>query len=79
MTRENAPSHKGLDPEEEGVGNIASFYHPKNIKIGLGRIIWTPETYFTAAGWVLPGGRKTADEAEARHAAEYIDRVLRAA
>lgn len=78
MSRGSTPSHGGLDPEDEGIGH-ATLWHPRNIQSGLGRIVWAAESYERAAGWVLPGGRRTADESEARHAAECIDRILRSA
>ena len=59
------------------------YYHPHNIQIGLGRIIWGPETFVDGVhyvpGWVLPGGRRTQSESIARQAAEYINRVTRSA
>jgi hypothetical protein len=80
MSGRKAPSHGGLDPNDEGETNMASFWHPKNIQSGLGRIIWAPGDFIQPDGaWVLPGGRRTTDEGEARRAADFIDNILRSA
>lgn len=59
------------------------FYDNRSIQIGLGRIIWGPETTVEGVlypeGWVLPGGRRTQSGAIARQAAEYINRITRIA
>ena len=43
------------------------FNHPNDIRIGLGRVIWTQD------GWVLPGGKRTTNLENARAVAQNID------
>lgn len=55
----------------------ASFYHPNNIEVGKGRILWAKATTDTSGivhdeGWVLPGGIRTQSNHEARAAAMRI-------
>jgi hypothetical protein len=48
--------------------------HPLNIKIGKGRVLFDAASYASMApAWILPGGRRTTDQLEARAAAEWID------
>jgi hypothetical protein len=61
---------------------IASFYHPKNITSGFGRIVFAKATttlagHYMPEGWVLPGGQRTSDEARAKRCADSIDEVVR--
>lgn len=61
---------------------IASFFHSRNIQSGYGRILYVRSTVtcdgsYLPDGYALPGGRRTASEAEAREAAEFIDRLTR--
>jgi hypothetical protein len=63
---------------------IASFDHPKNIRIGNGRILWAKACTCTAGihhpeGWILPGGERTQDSARAHAAALTIDELSGAA
>lgn len=51
------------------------FDHPRNVHIDAGRIIFDQER----GGWVLPGGRFTRDQGEARHAAATIDLLFKGA
>lgn len=51
------------------------FDHPRNVHIGAGRIIFDQQR----GGWVLPGGRFTRDQGEARHAAATIDLLFKGA
>lgn len=57
------------------------FSSPKNVQIGMGRILWAPEGTFHGvlhpAGWVIPGGRRTNSYSEALLAAQWIDRYIR--
>ena len=54
------------------------FNHYKNIKIGHGRIVYAEaETRGRPAGWVLPGGERTSDYAEACRMAHLIDQITR--
>lgn len=56
------------------------FQHPKNITVGTGRVLYAERGYTRAtggvlqAGWVLPGGQRTDDEARARMVAANIDK-----
>lgn len=52
----------------------------KNVREGLGRIIWGDATRDRdgcpyTPGWVLPGGERTLDERRAHEVALYIDSV----
>lgn len=49
------------------------FFHPKNIRCGEARVIYSAER----AGWVLPGGTRTTDEAYATRVARNMDRLMR--
>ncbi len=51
----------------------AVFFHPKNIRCGEARVIYSTEP----AGWVLPGGTRTTDEAYATRVARNMDRLMR--
>lgn len=53
------------------------FNHPKNITIGVGRIIWAGKCGLIEEGWVLPGGRRTTDFDEALAMAFTIDAFFR--
>ena len=66
------------------------FDDSRNITIGVGRIIYAQETVYDGAhepykgktfaeGWVLPGGRRTTDRAEAEAVAKAIDEFARRA
>lgn len=62
--------------------SAAEFHHPNNMRLGAARILWAQACTLRNGialpeGWVLPGGRRTRDEAAAMAAAEYIDRVSR--
>lgn len=72
-----------MTTELEDTGT-ASFYHRKNIQSGLGRILFAKATtptdgLYRPEGWVMPGGIRTNDAARAKHAAEVIDVLSRAA
>lgn len=63
---------------------IASFDHPKNIRIGQGRILWAASATCTGGlhhpeGWVLPGGGRTINPVAAHAAALAIDEMSRGA
>ena len=56
------------------------FASPLNIQIGRGRILWgeaTTDRLGNAypAGWVLPGGARTAVRAHAEAAAQHINQL----
>ena len=56
----------------------APYTHPKNIYIGMGRILWSDYVIdgngkAHQEGWVLPGGKRTTDEAKARAVAGKIN------
>jgi len=53
--------------------DIASLFHPRNIHFGEARLIYSTEP----AGWVIPGGSRTTDEAFALCVAKNIDRLIR--
>lgn len=60
------------------------FDHPKNIVVGLGRVLWGEHAISTTgeshqAGWVLPGGQRTQDEQHAYLAAAVLDQLSRGA
>jgi hypothetical protein len=65
--------------------HVNPFRHPKNIQVGVGRILWGTACrplngYYcdgvckgaAEAGWVLPGGRRTTNRSEAEAAARWI-------
>jgi hypothetical protein len=57
---------------------IASFYHPRNITVGKGRILWARAATCCSGilhpdGWVLPGGERTQNRNVAHAAAMAID------
>ncbi|MBT2326097.1 hypothetical protein J7E62_27590 [Variovorax paradoxus] len=63
-------------PEETWA--FASFDHPNNIRVGLGRVLWAKEATDTSGihhpeGWVLPGGVRTRDGETAHAVASAID------
>ncbi len=43
-----------------------AFKDPRNITVGLARVIWTPAIGFRPEGWCLPGGLRTTDKHEAQ-------------
>ena len=51
------------------------YAHHFNIEVGRGRIIYADEPHLSnfQSGWVLPGGKRTNDEAVARGFARWID------
>lgn len=56
----------------------ASYFHPWNITIGKGRILWAKAATCCSgivhpAGWVLPGGARTQNRNVAQAAAMAID------
>ncbi|MGI4776934.1 MAG: hypothetical protein ACRYGA_02255 [Janthinobacterium lividum] len=56
------------------------FAHPKNIANGKGRVMWADATRDCTgrtheAGWVLPGGIRTQDEATARAVAVALNEM----
>jgi hypothetical protein len=64
--------------QQEKFGALV-FQHPKNITVGTGRVLYAERGYTRAtgvlpAGWVLPGGQRTDDEARARMVAANIDK-----
>ena len=64
---------------EDAKGGDLVFQHPKNITVGTGRVLYAERGYTRAtgvlpAGWVLPGGQRTDDEARARMVAANIDK-----
>lgn len=69
---EETMEHEGWAP--------ASFDHPKNIRVGNGRVLWAAAKTCTAGihhpeGWVLPGGVRTRDEQRAKAAAAAINEL----
>ena len=52
------------------------FCDPKNINYGSARVIWAPGDKAHAPGWVLPGGRRTADKAKAMLCAHAMDALI---
>ena len=64
---------------EDAKDGALVFQHPKNITVGTGRVLYAERGYTRAtsvlpAGWVLPGGQRTDDEARARMVAANIDK-----
>lgn len=68
---------------EDAKDGASVFQHPKNITVGTGRVLYAERGYARAtlgmvgvlpAGWVLPGGQRTDDEARARMVAANIDK-----
>ncbi len=51
----------------------ASFNDPKNITVGNTRVIWARATEVHSEGWVLPGGQRTQNFAEAHAVAVRMD------
>ena len=54
------------------------FTHPKNITIGVGRVIWALKTQDATGinhpdGWVLPGGQRTTSREIAEAVARNIN------
>ena len=49
----------------------------KDIVIGKARVIWAPAWAYLPEGWVLPGGRRTEDFAEAHGVAVAMDALMR--
>lgn len=67
------PTERLIEQRISGV-----FDHPDNITIGKGRIIWAPSCgYGFPEGWVLLGGKRSQDIAEASAQAMWIDQVSR--
>ena len=67
------------DTPEDAKDGAKVFEHPKNITVGTGRVLYAERGYTRAlgvlpAGWVLPGGERTTDEALARMVAANIDK-----
>lgn len=59
---------------------VEVFQHPMNIYIGKGRVLWGEATTdmrgtYHPAGWVLPGGRRTAVRSIAELVARNIDKI----
>jgi hypothetical protein len=58
-----------------------SFDDPRDITIGVGRIVWAKAKYRDEKrfpeGWILPGGKRTLSQDEAEFAAKQIDRGAR--
>ena len=53
------------------------FNDPKNITVGRARVIWAPAIMWrTIEGWVLPGGRRTQNFAEAHGVACVMDKLM---
>lgn len=57
-----------MKPDEQ---KAPPFDHPRNITVGKARVIYAPGIMgyikpIHPEGWVLPGGRRTQDEHEAR-------------
>ena len=53
------------------------FSDPRNINYGEARVIWAPAWAYQPEGWILPGGARTQDYAEAHGAAVAMDQVMR--
>ena len=51
------------------------FRDPRNITVGIARVIWAPATAVHAAGYVLPGGLRTTDRHEAHAAAVRMNEL----
>lgn len=51
------------------------FRDPRNITVGIARVIWGTETERHPAGWVLPGGLRTTDRHEAHAAAVRMNEL----
>lgn len=61
----------------------AHFIDERNITFGKGRVIWAKPAHPTGGercpeGWVLPGGRRTTNLAQAHEVAIAIDKMARA-
>jgi hypothetical protein len=52
---------------------IKPYDHDLNIQVGKGRILFDTGYGRADPAWVLPGGRRTTDEVEARAAAVWMD------
>lgn len=67
---------------ENQIVEARPFYHNESIQYGYGRILYSGhdianDGIYRDAGWVLPGGRRTADRSEAFQAAMAIDRLTK--
>jgi hypothetical protein len=75
----NPTNHTGGDPMDAD-SLPASFYHPRNISYGRGRILWAKAATCCSGilhpeGWVLPGGERTQNRNVAQAAAIAIDEM----
>lgn len=66
-----APAAVPFVPQAE-----ASLNHPKNITFGAARVIYAQPVGARPMGWVLPGGLRTTDYAEAFAWAVRMDALL---
>lgn len=48
----------------------------KNITVGKARVIWASPYGSQPGAWVLPGGRRTTDAAEAMNCAARMDELI---
>jgi hypothetical protein len=53
-----------------------TFDHPKNIQVGLARVIYAPYGFGAGEVWHLPGGAVTVDRDEAVAFAVRMDRIM---
>lgn len=52
------------------------FNDHRNLTVGRARVIWAPAWAYLAEGWVLPGGRRTENFAEAHAVAIRMDQLM---
>lgn len=52
------------------------FEDHRNLSVGRARVIWAPAWAYLPEGWVLPGGRRTENFAEAHGVAVAMDRLM---
>ena len=71
----------GLPSAEASAPVLASFQHPKNLNVGMARVVWAGECVVRsgarlAAGWVLPGGERTTDALRASAVAQNMNMIM---
>ncbi len=52
------------------------FTDPKNITVGKARVIWVKAIDYRPEGWVLPGGLRTQNFAEAHGVAVAMNQIM---
>lgn len=70
MTKANTKQDYSISP---------IFSDARNINYGEARVIWAPARGYQPEGWILPGGARTQNFAEAHGVAVAMDQVMREA